>query len=319
MVQVTGIPQNPSKGISFLLASLVAISLNDMLIKLLSGGYPLHQLVFFRSGIGIFFSLAIVQLEGGFRILKTDQPWLHLLRGLLIVMANITYFAALAALPLADATALFFVAPLFITLLSIPILGERVGPFRLGAVFCGFLGVLVMQRLWEGRDTLDVSRWVLLLPILSAFGYALFQVLARKLGSQAKASAMAIYVQSSFLVFSLMFYLVAGDGRFAEGSQDPSLSFLLRAWVWPHGSDWWVLVGLGLNSAVIGYSLSQAYRLTDAATLAPYEYVGLPLAIIWGLLIFGDFPVWEVWLGMAMIIGSGVFVFFRERRLAARR
>ena len=159
-------PQNNATiGILFVLAGVFFISINDMLIKQLSGGYPLHQMVFTRSIIGIMFSLIFVQMEGGWRILRTNQPGLHVLRGLLIVTSNMTFFVALAAIPLADATALFFAAPLFITLLSIPILGEKVGPLRLGAVIFGFLGVVIMQRPWEGVDTLGTSRLILLLPV----------------------------------------------------------------------------------------------------------------------------------------------------------
>ena len=142
----------PTAGIAFIVVAFVAISLNDMLIKQLPGGYPLHQIVLIRSGIGIFFSLMLVQWESGMSILRTATPGLHLLRGLLIVCSNMTYFVALAAIPLADATALFFVAPLMITLLSIPMLGEKVGPMRLGACAVDFLGVLVMVEPWAAAE-----------------------------------------------------------------------------------------------------------------------------------------------------------------------
>jgi len=303
-------------GILFVLVGVFCISINDLLIKQLSGGYPLHQIVFARSGIGILVSLLIVQFEGGWGILRTRHPWLHTTRGLLIVVANMTFFLALAVLPLADATALFFAAPLFITLLSIPILGERVGPLRLTAVAVGFAGVLIMQRPWANPGALEVNRLVLLLPVLSALTYALNQLMTRKLGVESKASAMAVYIQATFIVVSLMFFAVAGDGRFAEGATNGSVVFLLRAWVWPEGTDIWVFVGLGLNSAIIGYCLSQAYRLADAATIAPFEYVGLPLAVVWGFVVFGDLPVIEVWIGIALILGSGLFVFLRERQKA---
>ena len=303
-------------GIAFILAGILCISVNDFIIKQLSGGYPLHQTVFLRSGIGILFSLVLVQIEGGWSILRTRHPWWHLLRGILIVVANMTYFAALAALPLADATALFFVAPLFITLLSIPLLGERVGPLRLSAVVVGFLGVVIMQRPWASAAVLDVPRVVLLLPVIAALTYALNTILTRRLGVTSKASALAVYIQATFLVVSICFYVVAGDGRFAEGVENESLLFLLRAWTWPTPNDWIYFIALGLNSAVIGYCLSQAYRMADAATVAPYEYVGLPLAVFWGWLIFAEFPVWEVWVGIALILGAGLFVFLRERQLA---
>ncbi|MDB4074248.1 DMT family transporter [Ascidiaceihabitans sp.] len=306
-------PQNNATiGILFVLAGVFFISINDMLIKQLSGGYPLHQMVFTRSIIGIMFSLIFVQMEGGWRILRTNQPGLHVLRGLLIVTSNMTFFVALAAIPLADATALFFAAPLFITLLSIPILGEKVGPLRLGAVVFGFLGVVIMQRPWEGVDTLGTSRLILLLPVVAALTYALNQLLTRKLGVKSKASALAIYIQGTFVVVSIGFYIIAGDGRFAEGSDNPSIQFLLRAWIWPAQSDFWLFGFLGFASALIGYALSQAYRMADAATVAPFEYIGLPLAVFWGWFIFSELPVWEVWMGIAMILASGVFVYIRE-------
>lgn len=303
-------------GILFVVVGVFCISINDLLIKKLSGDYPLHELVFVRSAIGILFSLVIVQFEGGWSILRTRNPLLHATRGVMIVIANMTYFVALAVLPLADATALFFAAPLFITLLSIPMLGEKVGPLRLSAVAIGFAGVVIMQRPWEGSDTLSVSRIVLLLPVLSALTYALNQLLTRKLGVTSKASAMAVYIQATFILVSVVFYIVAGDGRYAVGSANGSVIFLLRAWVWPASQDMWVFVGLGLNSAVIGYCLSQAYRLADAATIAPFEYIGLPLAVFWGYAVFGDLPVMEVWIGILLILGAGLFVFLRERQKA---
>jgi S-adenosylmethionine uptake transporter len=285
-----------------------------MLIKQLSGGYPLHQMVFTRSIIGIMFSLIFVQMEGGWGILRTNQPGLHVLRGLLIVTSNMTFFVALAAIPLADATALFFAAPLFITLLSIPILKENVGPLRLTAVIFGFLGVLIMQRPWEGVDTLGTSRLILLLPVVAALTYALNQLLTRKLGVKSKASALAVYIQGTFVVVSIGFYIVAGDGRFAEGSNNPSIQFLLREWIWPAQNDLMLFGCLGFASAVIGYALSQAYRMADAATVAPFEYIGLPLAVLWGWLIFSELPAWEVWMGIAMILASGVFVYISEAK-----
>lgn len=307
---------NAGLAILFVLIGVFCISINDLLIKQLSGGYPLHQIVFARSGIGILFSLIIVQYEGGFAILRTARPWLHALRGVMIVIANMAYFVALAVLPLADATALFFAAPLFITLLSIPMLGEKVGPLRLGAVAIGFAGVVIMQRPWADAGDLEVSRLVLLLPVLSALTYALNQLLTRKLGVTSKASAMAVYIQATFILVSVLFYIVAGDGRYADGATNGSVIFLLRAWVWPADADMWVFAGLGLNSAIIGYCLSQAYRLADAATVAPFEYIGLPLAVFWGFAVFGDLPVFEVWIGIALILGAGLFVFLRERHKA---
>ncbi len=304
----------PGLAIGLLLFAMLCISVNDMLIKYVSGDYPLHQIVFVRSSIGILFTLVFIRLEGGLGILKTRRPGLHFLRAILLVGANILFFAGLAALPLAEVSALFFVAPLMITLLSVPVLGQPVGPRRLIACAVGFLGVLVMLAPGQGQGALDgVSRWTLLLPVLAAACYAGMQVLTRKLGSESQASALSFYIQAMFILVGIGFWAVAGDGRFAEGVEDPSLQFLLRAWRWPDPDDIWVFALIGVIVGVLGYAMAQSYRLGDPATLAPFEYAALPLAVFWGFAIFGDVPAGRSWLGIALITGAGLFVFLRER------
>jgi S-adenosylmethionine uptake transporter len=96
--------------------------------------------------------------------------------------------------------------------------------------------------------------------------------------------------------------------------ENESLVFLLREWIWPEGTDRWLFLALGFNSAIVSYALSQAYRVADAATVAPFEYVGLPMAILWGWLIWGELPGPVVTVGIALILGAGLFVFLRERQ-----
>lgn len=308
---------NPSSAIAFIILAMTCISINDMLIKLLSDGYPLHQMILVRSAIAIFFSLIILQFEGGFGLLRTDRIWLHLLRGLCIVGANMAFFAAIAVIPLADATALFFVAPLFITILAGPLLGERVGAYQLGAVTFGFLGVLIMLRP-GGLGAQSAPDWrIILLLIAAAFSYACMQILTRKLGIASKASALAVYLQGTFIVVSLIFWAIAGDGRFVVGLENKSMIFLLRAWTWPSGDDRLLFLLLGGVSAVISYALSQAYRLADAAMIAPFEYTALPLSIFWGWVMFGHFPDRWALLGIAMIASAGIYVFLRAKKTSS--
>ncbi len=303
-----------SRAVAFILVGMVCISINDTLIKFLSDGYPLHEMVFVRSAIGIAASFVILRFEGGVSLLRTDRPAMHALRAVLIVVANMTFFAALAVMPLGAATALFFVAPLFITVLAIPVLGETIGLPRIAAIIVGLIGVGVMMA--PGVDWGGIPRWNLLLPVAAAACYAGMQVLTRKLGGQSTAAAMAIYIQATFIVVSVGFFLVAGDGRYAGDGDSEALEFLLRAWVWPAAGDIWIFVVLGLMSAAVGYSLSQAYRLGTAAVVASYEYVALPLAIFWGWVVFDEVPDPIVWVGIALIAGAGLAVFARERALA---
>ncbi|MBY4892354.1 DMT family transporter [Rhodobacteraceae bacterium N5(2021)] len=312
---VVSVDATPVRAIALILIGMACISVNDMLIKLLSGGYPLHQMVFIRSVIGIMAASVFVWLEGGWRILKTERPGLHLIRALLIVSANMIYFAGLSVLPLGLATALFFVAPLFITLLAIPVLGEAVGRHRITALFIGFTGVAVMML--PATDWSDIPRAALLLPVIAAACYAGMQVMTRKLGAKSAASAMAIYIQLAFIVVSCVSYFAVGHGRYAEGLDSESLIFLLRAWVWPAPEDIWKFAVLGAMSAIIGYCLSAAYRLGNAATVASYEYAALPMAIMLGWIVFAERPGWIMLLGTALIAGAGLYVFARERHRAA--
>ena len=123
------------------------------------------------------------------------------------------------------------------------------------------------------------------LPLLAALCYAIMQILTRKLGIASKASAMAVYLQVVFLTLSSIFWLLFGDGRYVESFQNPSMVFLLRAWEWPSSSDWPFFIFIGISSSAVGYCSLQAYRLASASFVAPFEYVALPLAALWGWLI----------------------------------
>ena len=273
-------------GIYCMLGGMFLISINDMLIKSLADRYPLHELVLMRSLVGAGFTLVLLQMEGGLAVLRTERWGLHLLRALLIVFANSTLYAAIVSMPLATATALYFATPLFVTLLSIPVLGEQVGFRRFAAVGIGFAGVLVMM-LPQLRVQGEIG-WVMVLPVLAAVGYAGMSVLTRKLGATSRASALAMHLHLAFVVVSLAVWVLAGDGRFAESSENESLRFLLRAWIWPAQEDLLLILGLGLMSGIVGYLMTQAYRLSHASTVAPFEYVLLIYALFWGWSVFGE-------------------------------
>jgi len=196
--------QTLKPAIAFILFTWFCISINDMLIKHLSDYYPLHEMVFVRSVIGIVFSLILVQLEGGWRILKTSRPGLHFLRGLMLVMANMLFFTSITVLPLADASAIFFISPVLITLLSVPLLGEAIDRNRIAGVLLGFIGVVIIMqpgKLIDGHP--DFAMYCL--PLLAALAYAVMQVLTRKLGVASKASAMAVYLQLTFMSVAAIF------------------------------------------------------------------------------------------------------------------
>ena len=138
------------RGIACLIGGLVAVTLNDSIVKWLSGAYPLHEIILIRALVALAVTVLIARLEGGLDLLKTRRPLAHLARGLLVLIANMAYFLALAAMPMADAAAIFFVAPLFITALSVPFLGERVGARRWLAVGVGMGGETPLGDILSG-------------------------------------------------------------------------------------------------------------------------------------------------------------------------
>jgi len=291
----------------------VAFSLSDVFIKLLSDKFPLHEIIFIRSLVALLFTLFLfAPREGGLHVLKTRSPGKQITRGLLILVANMLFFLALPSMRLSDVTTLFFVAPLFITAFSVFFLSESVGIRRWCAIAVGFLGVIVMMRPGTSAFTL-----IALLPVMAAAAYAMMQVLTRKIGLSDHASAMTFYIQLTFLVFSMLFGLIAGSGRVAP-ENNPTLEFLLRAWIWPDFLSLAIMIGLGCASGVGGYLIGQAYRTTPANVIAPFEFVALPLAVIWTVLIWQDWPDLFAWLGIVLILGSGLYVFWREVWLEKR-
>lgn len=299
-------------GILSAVGGSLVFSVNDVAIKFLSGDYALHEVVLIRSSIGMMVMIAcVLPFQGGFPALRTRRLGTHLLRAACVVASNLFYFLGLAAMPLADAVAVFFVAPLLITALSVPLLGETVGPRRWIAVGIGLAGVIVMLR--PGPDTFH---WAALLPLASALCYALMHMLTRHMGVSEKAVTMAFYVQLSFIAVCLVMGLVVGDGRFAAQS-DPSLAFLFRGWTWPAAGDWPIFVASGAASALGGLLIAQAYRLCEAGLVAPFEYVSMPMAIFWGATVFGEWPDRTAWIGITLICGGGLYMLWREA--AAKR
>lgn len=302
------LPVNPTlTGILLALGGSVTLSINDVAIKFLSGGYPLHEVILVRACIGLIFLALLIRLSGqSFVLFRTRRPLDHLIRVCIVMVSNVTYFLGLAAMPLADAVAVAYVSPLIVTLLSVVLLGESVGPRRWAAVSVGMIGVLVMLRPGSG-----VIQPAAILVLISACCYASSHMMTRRMRGTESAITLSFYVQCGFVVVSASMGLVAGDGRFS-GSADPSLAFLFRPWVMPVMTDIPAFLATGVAVAVGGLMVSQAYRLCEAGLIAPFEYAGMPMAIFWGAMIFGTWPDLTAWVGIALICGAGLYTLWRE-------
>lgn len=294
-------------GILCLVAGLAVFSVQDLILKLISGDYPLYQAMLVRGLVSAPLLLMLAHVDGGVAALFSAGLARMIRRGLVMFVAYFSFYIALAGLPLPTTVALYFSNPLFITILSVILLGERVSPLAWLAVIAGFLGVLIILR--PGSALFD---WAALLPVLSGFTYALAMVSARAMGGAETAPALAFWGNAVFLILAAMLAAVFHDGRFAQDGH-PSLGFLTRGWVTPDRTDLGLMIACGVIAAFGLWLLTQAYRLAAASTVAPFEYTGLIWSIVWGWIFWRDWPDALGWLGITIIAGSGLAVWAARR------
>lgn len=259
----------------------------DLCAKWLLVDYPIQQFVFLRSIFGLLFFLLASRFYGGLGGLKTRRWKWHLLRTLFATGAMFGFFYGLSQMPLVNALTIAFTAPLFVTGLSVPFLGEHVGWRRWLAVVLGFVGVLIVLR--PGKGLFDLAAIGL---IVAAICYAGLALTARSLAATESSFSLAVYVVvGPFLVSSTLV-----QGKFIA----------------PTIADWLLFMLAGLCSAIAWVGIVNGYRRAPPALLAPFEYTALVGAAIAGYLIWDEVP--DIWVitGGLIIIGSGLFIVYRE-------
>jgi drug/metabolite transporter (DMT)-like permease len=297
---------------AFLVDGVFVFSLQDLILKWISGSYPLTQAVAIRSSTAIVILLVwIGWVEGLHKIFS--RRWRALAwRGTILMIAYGTYYLAFPAMKLAEVVTLFFIAPILITALGQPLLGERVGFAGWLAVLVGFAGVVVTY--WPGLTGRAHLDWALLLPIAAALTYGLSAIMVRRLGPTESASVMGLYQNTMFLLWVLVLAAVFSTGWIPQDGLHPSLAFLLRPWSFENWTEVAMLVACGPISAIGTVMLAQAYRLTEANFVATFEYTGLIWATSWGFLIWGEVPDLYMVAGAALIVGAGLYMLFSGRR-----
>ncbi len=267
-------------GVAFLVA-------NDAIAKLLTDRYTPIQIVFLRNLIAVPIITTVIIMAFGSACLRTRHLSLHAMRGALMTLGAWLYFTALIYLPLAEATALVFSAPIFITALSVPLLGEHVGWRRWGAVLLGFAGVLVIVR--PGSAAFQLAA---LLPVGTALCYALFMISARWIDRSERLWTM--------MLFAMLFPMIY------------AAPFAVANWVPVQGGDMLLFLGLAICGSLGLALIGQAFRMAPAAIVAPFDYTALIWATGLGWLVWGDVPLLWTILGAAIIVISGIIIILRE-------
>ncbi len=285
-------------GMALMAVTMLAAPGMDAIAKVLTATLSPGQVTWGRFAFQTAVLLPFVLASG--RRVRTTRPGIHAARGALLGSALLLIIWALKYLPLANAIAIFFVEPLILTLFSALFLGERIGARRLAAVVVGLVGALVVIR-----PTWSAFGWASVLPLGTAVCFAGYLTLTRHSAASEGPLAMQLWAG---LFAALLTSVAIGLGE--------ALSIPVLDPVWPDARDWALLGSLGLLSAVFHVILAFAFRLAPAGILAPFQYVEIISATLLGLLLFGDFPDPVTWLGTGLIIGSGLYVFVRERRLS---
>jgi drug/metabolite transporter (DMT)-like permease len=238
--------------------------------------------------------------QGGIRQLDTPHWPVLCLRGAILMTAYITYFIAFPALPLAEAIALFFMVPVFVTLMAGPMLGEKITLMAWAAVVVGLAGVALILRPGVG-----IFNPAALLSLVAAAAYAFAMILARKHGSDVPAAVMGVYQNAVYLVGALTLATVF-MALHVPLPDHPSIDFLVRDWSVPTLRDMGLMALCGIIAAFGMTLLTQAYRVGQANVVTPFEYTGMIWGVFWGLVLFNETPKLTTILGMALIAASGI-------------
>lgn len=296
------------RGIGFLVLGLLTFSLQDVAVKWIGGNYPILEIVLFRTLTALPLTLLFFRLEGGRGLPKTRQLRLEVVRGLSYFLSYTTGFMGLASLSLADVAAVRFSGPIMITLLSVLLLRERVGLQRWLALVVGFVGVLLIVR--PGAGTFNLGSIFILLSVLF---YALSAILTRRLQTTDSSATMSYFSTLVYMVGTAILVplsLFVGETPNAH----PSIAFLFRAWAVPSLRDATIMAGLGLTWAGGMYFIARAYSVAQASAVAPFEYAGLPINVLWGFILWRELPGALTWVGAALALSSGLYSLYQERR-----
>lgn len=266
--------------------------------KGLGGTVAPGQIAWARYFFQFLLLLPLVWIGHGGRIPLPSLA--HGVRGALLAVATLCYFWALTYMPLADSSAIFFVEPLMLTVLSALVLGEPIGWRRVVAVIVGFGGSLIVIR-----PSFESVGLAALLPLVSAFCFAVYLTMTRRLARVEEARAMQFWV-ALFAALALMLAMAVGAGA----------SWAVLVPSWPAASAWGLLLAMGAIGTVSNMLAIAAFRLAPAGILAPFQYLEILGATILGVAFFGDLPDAATLLGIVIIVGSGLYMFRRERVVA---
>ncbi len=298
---------NNSKGILFILLGMMIFSVQDSIMKYIYSFVSLYEVYLIRTLVSFVIILLFLKLTKRPIIFKTQYPFLTFCRVILFFFGFSSFYISLTVMPLATATALFFVSPFLITIFAKFLLREQIGPRRWSAVIIGFIGVyVILNPNFSNFDYLSLT------PIFCAFCYSLSMIIIKKTSDKDNVYTQTLQFYIGAAIISMMFYLIIGNGQY-NNIDHPASQFIFREWFSNLEASMLYMIILGFTASAAFLLLFTAYRIASPAAVSPFEYSILLWSSLSGWIFFGEIPSLRTIVGIFIIVISGIYIFIREK------
>ena len=298
---------NNIKGILFILLGMALFSIQDALIKFIYEDVALYELYFGRTFIALILLVGYLKFSKQKIILKTHYPYLTILRVICFFFGFSFFYISLTFMSLAMANSLFFSSPFFVSILATIFLKEKVGIRRWTAIFIGFLGVYIVLN-----PDLNNFDYMKLAPVACALCYAVSMTITKITSEKDNVYTQMIHLYIGALIISIIFFIFTGSGQFSNSS-DPTFQFIFREWFTNPLYAWPFIISMGCIGAFAFFFVFSAYTIASPSVVSLYEYSLIIWSILTGYILFNNIPTFRTFVGVSIIIGAGIYIYFREK------
>jgi drug/metabolite transporter (DMT)-like permease len=299
--------QNNPRGILFILLGMAFFSIQDALIKFIYEDAALYELYFGRTFVALVLLVGYLKYSDQKIILKTYYPFLTIFRVVCFFFGFSFFYISLTYMSLAMANALFFSSPFFVSILATIFLKEKVGIRRWSAIFVGFIGVyIVLNPDFNDFDYMKLS------PVACALCYSTSMIITKITSAKDNIYTQMIHLYFGALLISILFFIFTGKGQF-NNFTDPTFQFIFREWFTNPSYAWPFITVMGCIGAVAFFFVFNAYSIASPSVVSLYEYSLIIWSILIGYILFNSVPTPRTFIGISIIIGSGIYIYLREK------
>jgi len=298
---------NNPRGIVLILLAMMIFSVQDSIMKYIYNFVSLYEVYLLRTLVSLVIILLFLKLTKRPIVFKTQYPLLTSCRVILFFFGFSSFYISLTVMPLATATALFFVTPFLITIFAHFFLKEEIGPRRWSAVIIGFIGVyIILNPDFSNFDYLSLT------PILCAFCYSLSMIIIKKTSDKDNVYTQTFTFYLGAIIISSIFYFIIGDGQY-NTTDHPASQFIFKEWFLDLEVSLLLMVATGVTASVAFLLLFTAYSIASPAVVSPFEYSILLWSSLSGWIFFDEIPSLKTIVGIFIIVTSGIYIFMREK------